>query len=208
MVYIYVLKLQNGKWYVGKTENPQFRLESHFTGDASSWTNTWKPVSIHKVIPNCDAFDEDKYVIKYMSQYGIDNVRGGSFAMVELNVSQRKLLQQMITSATDKCFNCGLVGHFAKDCQSAITDSEESESDEYEEYEEIFYVCEWCDREFDSERECIQHEDKCKSNSKQKNKRSSQQLDVKKGACFRCGRTSHYAPACSATTHVDGYELD
>ena len=27
------------------------------------------------------------------------------------------------------------------------------------------------------------------------------------GACYRCGRTSHWSPDCYATTHVDGYEL-
>lgn len=28
------------------------------------------------------------------------------------------------------------------------------------------------------------------------------------GACYRCGRTSHYSPDCYASTHVRGYELD
>jgi len=28
------------------------------------------------------------------------------------------------------------------------------------------------------------------------------------GACYRCGRTSHYASACYAKTDTDGYELD
>jgi len=27
------------------------------------------------------------------------------------------------------------------------------------------------------------------------------------GACYRCGRTSHWSPDCYATSHVDGYEL-
>ena len=30
MVYIYVLQLEKGKYYVAKTKNPYFRLESHF----------------------------------------------------------------------------------------------------------------------------------------------------------------------------------
>ena len=30
MVYIYVLQLNNNKYYVGKTKNPQFRLENHY----------------------------------------------------------------------------------------------------------------------------------------------------------------------------------
>ena len=30
MIYIYVLELENKKYYVGKTTNPDFRLEQHF----------------------------------------------------------------------------------------------------------------------------------------------------------------------------------
>jgi hypothetical protein len=29
----------------------------------------------------------------------------------------------------------------------------------------------------------------------------------KTGACYRCGRTSHWSPDCYATYHVDGSEL-
>lgn len=28
------------------------------------------------------------------------------------------------------------------------------------------------------------------------------------GACYRCGRTSHYANECYASIHLNGYELD
>jgi hypothetical protein len=28
------------------------------------------------------------------------------------------------------------------------------------------------------------------------------------GACYRCGRTSHYISDCYASTHVDGYQID
>ena len=31
MVFIYIIQLEQGKYYIGKTNNPQFRLESHFT---------------------------------------------------------------------------------------------------------------------------------------------------------------------------------
>ena len=38
MVYIYILKLRNNKYYIGKTQNPTFRLEDHFENNGSSWT--------------------------------------------------------------------------------------------------------------------------------------------------------------------------
>jgi hypothetical protein len=31
---------------------------------------------------------------------------------------------------------------------------------------------------------------------------------TKRGACYRCGRTSHYANECYASTHRRGYDLD
>lgn len=30
MVFIYVLKLKNSKYYIGKTTNPKIRLDNHF----------------------------------------------------------------------------------------------------------------------------------------------------------------------------------
>ena len=37
MVYIYVLKLKSNKYYVGKTDNPNFRLNDHFDANGSEW---------------------------------------------------------------------------------------------------------------------------------------------------------------------------
>ena len=76
MVYIYVLKLIKGKYYVGKTSNPRFRLDNHFNKNGSEWTRVYKPINIHQIIPDCDDYDEDKYTIKTMEKYGINNVRG------------------------------------------------------------------------------------------------------------------------------------
>ena len=79
MVFIYIIQLEKGKYYIGKTNNPQFRLESHFNSTGSEWTKIYKPLRVIELKPNCDDYDEDKITRQYMDKYGINNVRGGSF---------------------------------------------------------------------------------------------------------------------------------
>ena len=76
MVFIYVLKLKENKYYVGKTNNPSFRLDDHFNRNGSKWTQKYKPIRVLKLFKG-DKYDEDKYVQKYMDKYGIKNVRRG-----------------------------------------------------------------------------------------------------------------------------------
>ena len=116
MCYIYILKLEKNKYYVGKTDNPQIRIDNHFNSNGSSWTRKYKPIEVIDVISDCDEFDEDKYTKKYMQSYGIDNVRGGSFCQMELDNDSRSVLERMIHSASDRCFKCGKEGHFINSC--------------------------------------------------------------------------------------------
>ena len=56
MVYIYILKLTNNKYYVGKTNNPEMRLQSHFSLTGSQWTKKYKPIEVMEMISNCDHY--------------------------------------------------------------------------------------------------------------------------------------------------------
>ena len=114
---IYVLELQKGKYYVGRTENMDNRYQQHLNGKGSEWTKLYKPIKILKEYKNASPYDEDKTVIEYMDKFGIENVRGGIYSKINLNKDDIDNIKKQIWSANDKCFNCG-GDHFAKYCVS------------------------------------------------------------------------------------------
>lgn len=152
MVYIYILKLLSNKYYVGKTNNPQNRIIDHFNGHGSSWTIKYKPIQIYDIISNCDDYDEDKYTIKLMAQYGIENVRGGTFVKINLDKNDIDTINKMINSGLNRCFNCNIIGHFANSCK-------------------IYQVCQVCDSTKHKTIDCLRIIDQLEKEYYQKKKR-------------------------------------
>lgn len=89
--WLYVLKLENEKWYVGiTTQTPEKRYEQHRKGfTAARWTRKYRPVSLAdtKDLGVCDIdrayLFEGRVTREYMEKYGDNNVRGGDLTDIE-----------------------------------------------------------------------------------------------------------------------------
>ena len=61
-MFVYVLKLEHGKYYVGTSKSPYKRITEHFNNNGSYWTKKYKPREIIEVIPDCDLYDEANHL--------------------------------------------------------------------------------------------------------------------------------------------------
>jgi predicted GIY-YIG superfamily endonuclease len=89
--HLYILRLQDGKFYVGITsQTPEVRMQEHLSGIRTAyWTAKHKPIEIIYtedlgVIAKSKAEKrENRMVRALMDQRGINNVRGGDLTDVE-----------------------------------------------------------------------------------------------------------------------------
>jgi cellular nucleic acid-binding protein len=186
---IYILKLTNEKYYVGKTKKPSTRLNEHFNGIGSAWTKKYPPIELVEFVENCSSFDEDKYTLQYMNAYGIENVRGGSYTQIQLDEFTLNHIQKQLVSANDLCFKCGKSDHFAKDCPLYVKSTCEKcfncgEFGHMARECTINIICHKCHQVGHKSTECTNND-----------------------MCYRCGRNGHKSYDCYSTTHANGNKL-
>ncbi|MDZ7744175.1 MAG: GIY-YIG nuclease family protein [Candidatus Saccharibacteria bacterium] len=83
--WLYVLKLEQGKFYVGITsKTPEERFQQHVNGFlGAQWTKKYKPIELTykedlgNVTLEQAKLAENMKIRMYMNMYGDENVRGG-----------------------------------------------------------------------------------------------------------------------------------
>ena len=94
-ITIYILRLKQGRYYVGKTERDiNIRLMEHKRENGSEWTRKYPVLDLCEKHENQSTFDEDKFVKKFMLNFGINMVRGGAYSSIRLKKIKRRLLRR------------------------------------------------------------------------------------------------------------------
>ena len=181
MVNVYILKLQDEKYYVGKTDNLDVRIKQHFDGCGCAWTNKYPPTEVIEKIENCDNFDEDKITKQYMARYGIENVRGASYSQIELNVDIIEQITKEICSSLNLCFKCHRSSHYTSKCWAKTrldgSDIKEEVGQGFMSYMNSFFK--YCSKLVSGEKRKVY-------------------------VCFRCQRPGHFAGDCFSIYNMKG----
>ncbi len=139
MEYLYVLKLQQGKWYVGKSANVERRFQQHMEGKGARWTQLHPPIELLYKRKLLDENDEDETTEFYMKKFGVENVRGGKYCQVEMPSNMIKCINKKIDVDVEVSYECdycdrtfttrfGCMIH-EKSCQNSTIEEEEETND-------------------------------------------------------------------------------
>ena len=189
MNIIYVLRLEEDKYYVGKTKNLAIRIEQHKNGFGAVFTKRYKFIDLVEQIETDDPFAEDNVTKRYMKKYGIDNVRGGTYTQLDID-QYRVALEAEFKTLDDVCFGCGLSGHYKRQCPGIIKQEEPK--------------CVICNQVMETDHDKFCFPDMPKVSNKS-NKITNNSINTK---CDRCGRSGHLIDKCYANTDIYGNKLD
>lgn len=107
---VQILRLQNNKWFV-----------SSINAVDSNWIRLHPCIAVERTI---HINDEDVVVRKMMMEYGIDNVRGGSYSRIDLPSFRRRELEYEFAGVDDRCVICGDHRHVAVSCSRKMSDAD------------------------------------------------------------------------------------
>jgi hypothetical protein len=194
MTNIYVLQCQQQKYYVGKTQFVAQRIANHLDADlvASAWTSYYHPKNVIRIEQQRSPFDEDRILFETMNEYGIENVRGGSFSKINLDENEINILNRILHSSNNECLVCGSNDHFISECPD---------------HDEL-------------PQEMNTRKEKHRIRRKEENGFMHQAgsfvggfiaaiapVSEEQKICKRCGRNNHKKKNCFAKTHLNGTQL-
>lgn len=166
----------------------------------SAWTLKYKPIKVLFVKPSVGPFDENNTTKMLMLTYGIDNVRGGTYCIIDS--LQKELLKRELWGISNKCIRCGHDGHFINECRKrcdvngdkitlkSTVKREKTNKDDINKNKDNKNDNDKYNKN-DTKDEIVQNDKKLK-------------IDRTIKICKSCGRNSHLTKDCYATTKISG----
>ena len=90
------------------------------TNQASLGQSSWEPRTIVKKYESVSPFMESAILLEYMSQYGINKVRGGVLSHEVLLEDDLIMIDAQTKQATNKCDMCGSDQHTSLKCTTEV----------------------------------------------------------------------------------------
>lgn len=201
---IYIIRLEQNKYYIGHAINLEQRLNDHAEGKISKYTQKYRPLSIKKIIPDANAIHLDKYVVKYMEKYGMNSVRGGSFDNEILGKEQIKYLKSVGIKEEKQNLR-------EEKEQSSYSKPIPSRSSKFEYEEPVLSLQEQQLLEQQKYKEELMEQPK--HIVQRRRPEGSLKQDVLKipirnanGTCWICGLDGHYKENCNSNKEIVGYD--
>jgi hypothetical protein len=119
MEWIYVLQLENGKYFIDCTDTVQYDIYMHIKGHAAVRTKKHKFVKVTHVFRG-HRIDLFKYILLFMDMYGMQAVRGGCFLLENMTAENENTICNILSFKDYSCFFCGLTTHLVNVCPSRL----------------------------------------------------------------------------------------
>jgi hypothetical protein len=115
---VYVLRLREGKYYVGESVDVRKRMWSHVNLNGAAWTRKYAMIErLPTISPKMTAFWELNETLEQMKLRGIDNVRGSMFSNIRLTQDQRQVAVSLYCEKENLCRKCGSHAHLEPRCE-------------------------------------------------------------------------------------------
>ena len=121
--FVYVLRLKDDCYYVGKSACLFRRLNQHFQGEGAAWTKVHPPVTVMQVFRSERAVrDERATTLHLMSVHGWEHVRGGPWTCVKMQRAPRQFTQ--VSTAAPNTFASSTISSVLSPLADVPTDSD------------------------------------------------------------------------------------
>jgi len=213
----YVVELKDGYYYYSK-----YPLESLKSSQMNNWTKLHPPVkTIKSMCVDEETFDDDSFVLNLMEKYGVDKVRGGSFISIELSDYQKRIIDKRLNKVVqpkvveeERYNNSNLLLSYQEsnnedDDFHKVNYSSRKINSSYNRIGKDYsmnidnpksYICSYCEMSFDLADAWRKHEEHCKDSYYTKPR-------GKGTHCTKCGRDTHIAQFCRASTNILGHPI-